>query len=125
MRNKSVEYRREDPSVRFALANHRANDEQAVLHDLRSHINIESAVPLAKGHDMPPAGKASTVMRQSFNGPPSAQDEVARLHNTLSALTIDKERVSLQILLILCSWRTSRGGWARVATSSKSRRRRT
>jgi hypothetical protein len=96
MRNKSVEYRREDPSVRFAFVNQRLQEDHGVLHDLRSHTNMESAVPLAKGHDMPPAGKASTVMRQSFNGQPAAShDEVARLHNTLSALTIDKERVSI------------------------------
>lgn len=72
MRNKSVEYKRDDPSVRFALANQRSPEDHGVLHDLRSHTNtinvMESAVPLVKGHEMPPAGKASTIMKQSFNG---------------------------------------------------------
>ena len=64
---------------------------------------MESAVPLVKGHDMPPAGKASTVMRQSLNGQPGAQEEINRLQLSLSALTIDKERVSEYSLMLFRS----------------------
>lgn len=68
MRNKSVEYRRDDPSVRFAFVSQRTQEDHGVLQDLRGLTNMESAVPLANSHNMPPAGKASTVMKQSFNG---------------------------------------------------------
>jgi hypothetical protein len=50
-----------------------------------------SAVPLVKGKaDLPPAGKASTLAKQQLTSP----DEVTRMQTVLSALNIDKERVS-------------------------------
>ena len=70
-----------------------------------------SAVPLAhKKREMPPAGKSSTGMQmQSAGG-----DEITRLHNTLSALTIDKEMVSSVAQAdYRYSWKTNREGWGR------------
>ena len=45
---------------------------------------------------MPPAGKASTIMKLSVCAANygNNEDEITRLQNTLSQLTIDKERVS-------------------------------
>lgn len=102
MRNRSVELKRggEDSIIHNEserpTEDLKLNYDATLKHKIMFMNNI-SAVPLVKGKEaMPPAGKASTVLKQSVVEATygNDKDEINRLQNTLSSLTIDKERVS-------------------------------
>jgi|688.fasta_scaffold184967_4 hypothetical protein len=102
MRNRSVELKRGGEENGFKMQNERKTEDVKLDYDVTLNhkimfMNNVSAVPLAKGKEaMPPAGKASTVLKRSVVEATygNNEDEISRLQNTLSSLTIDKERVS-------------------------------
>jgi hypothetical protein len=74
---------------------------------------------------MPPAGKASTVLKRSVVEATygNNEDEINRLQNTLSSLTIDKERVSHFLCNGFYSLRMSKEDSGKVELNNRLKRR--
>lgn len=94
MRNKSVEI------MDNRCADVQPNYSMKLNHTIMFNGKIDNAaVPLAQKKEIPPAGKASTVLKQSVQQATygTNEDEIAHLQQTLSQLQIETERVSLNL----------------------------
>ena len=82
MRNKSVEIR--DNRITDVQPNY----SMKLNHTIMFNGKIDAAVPLAQKKEIPPAGKASTVLKQSVQQATygSNEDEISHLQQTLSQL---------------------------------------